>query len=188
MPRALYAVLAILTTAAAPAWAAGPPVPPPPPYYQAPLWPTPSAGSPTQPPQPHHSHGPDRRGTTEARLVSAVNEHRRQAGCRPLRPHAALNRAARAHSLHMARRQRLTHVGAGGTTLAERARAAGYRPRFTAENVTAGPADASAAVSVWMRSSPHRANLLTCRYTHAGVGVAAGRGGPWWTLDLASGH
>jgi uncharacterized protein YkwD len=88
----------------------------------------------------------------------------------------------------MARRHRLTHTGADGSTPGERMRAAGYRPDSVAETVTAGPAGARAAVDVWMRSSAHRAILLTCRYTHAGVGRATGPGGPWWTLDLASGH
>jgi uncharacterized protein YkwD len=64
----------------------------------------------------------------------------------------------------MARRQRLTHTGSDGSSPAARMRDASDHPGYIAENI------------------------LTCRYIHAGVGVASGRGGPWWTLDLATGY
>jgi uncharacterized protein YkwD len=121
-------------------------------------------------------------------MVAAVNRQRKKAGCSPVRRHTALTRAARGHSAAMARRHRLTHTGADGSSPADRMRAAGYRVRSAGENVTAGSGTAEAAVTVWMRSAPHRAILLTCRFTHAGVGRAQGSGGPWWTLDLASGR
>uniref|UniRef100_UPI002A80CA6F CAP domain-containing protein n=1 Tax=Streptomyces sp. CRN 30 TaxID=3075613 RepID=UPI002A80CA6F len=111
-----------------------------------------------------------------------------RAGCPAVREHSALTRAAGAHSRHTARRGRLTHTGADGRSPAERMRAAGYGVRSAGENVTAGSAGAEAAVQAWADSSAHRSILLTCRYTHAGVGVAQGPGGPWWTLDLASGE
>ncbi|WP_217242912.1 CAP domain-containing protein [Streptomyces sp. AC555_RSS877] len=196
---ALYAALALVAATMTPAWA-GPPVPEPPPHYQAPLWPTPTPGhwqvASAGGPSAHSGHRPSaarpepsRPGAaTENQLVTAVNERREQAGCPTVRLHSALNRAARAHSLYMARQHRLTHVGAGGSSSRDRMRAAGYDADSAAETVTAGADDTQAAVDAWMGSPPHRAILLTCRYTHAGVGVAAGSGGPWWTLDLASGH
>ncbi|WP_157993156.1 CAP domain-containing protein [Streptomyces sp. Go-475] len=187
------------------AWA-GPPVPTPPPHYEAPLWPAPR---PFQQPQgswesreSDESREPDgsgpsrkpRDGTaysrddTAAQVVAAVNRHRTRAGCGPVRLRASLNRAAQAHSADMARRQRLTHTGADGSGPAARMRAAGYHPRHTAETIAAGVTTPQAAVRTWMDSAPHRDIILTCRYTHAGVGVADGGGGPWWTLDLATGH
>ena len=33
----------------------------------------------------------------------------------------------------------------------------------------------------WMASAGHRANVLDCRLTRLGVGVAQGAGGPLWT-------
>lgn len=123
-----------------------------------------------------------------ARVIAAVNRSRTRAGCRPLRLRAALNRAAQAHSVDMARHHRLGHAGADGSTPVDRMRAAGYHPRAGGENVVAGTRTARAAVDAWMGSPPHRANILTCGYRDAGVGVAAGSGGPWWTLDLASGR
>ncbi|MFV0137777.1 CAP domain-containing protein [Streptomyces sp. HMX87] len=190
---ACAALAALWEIRTAPAWAGPPPVPSPPAPYQAPLWPTPEPGrwqAPSAPPsvpaapQSHEPAGGDRR----VRMVAAVNQHRRKAGCKPVRADAALGRAAQAHSEQMARRHRLTHTGTDGSSPADRMRAAGYPVGSAGENLTAGPGTAQAAAAVWMRSPAHRVILLTCRYTHAGVGVADGAGGPWWTLDLASGR
>ncbi|MFF5977884.1 CAP domain-containing protein [Streptomyces olindensis] len=166
------------------AWA-GPPVPAPPPHYEAPLWPAPRPFQ--APPEPRDTTGYSR-GDAAAEVAAAVNRHRTRAGCGPVRLRAPLNRAAQAHSADMARRQRLTHTGTDGSGPAARMRAAGYHPRHTAETIAAGVATPQAAVRTWMDSAPHRDIILTCRYTHAGVGVADGGGGPWWTLDLATGH
>lgn len=170
------------------AWA-GPPVPMPSPYYEAPLWPLPAPG-PVQPPRADTTYSPpDRsRGDAAAEVVAVVNRHRAETGCGPVRLRPALNRAARRHSADMARGQRLSHTGTDGSSPAARMRAAGYQPRHSAEVIAAGAGTPEAAVRTWMDSDPHRAIVLTCRYTHAGVGVAGGSGGPWWTLDLATGH
>lgn len=201
MPRTMLALGAVLTAlqivAVPAAWAGPPPAPTPPAPCRAPLWPVPEPGrwQPAPGPAgtgsgsgstqgPRHQAGGS--GTVGGRMVAAVNRQRRQAGCSPVRLHAALGRAARAHSAAMARGHRLTHTGADGSSPADRMRAAGYRVASAGENVTAGSGTAEAAVAVWMRSAPHRDILLTCAYTHAGVGRAKGSGGPWWTLDLAS--
>jgi uncharacterized protein YkwD len=119
-------------------------------------------------------------------VIAAVNRSRADAGCPPVRLDAALTRAARAHSAHMARHGRLTHTGAGSSTPAERVRSAGYRAGRSAENIASGPDTPEAAVQLWMDSPPHRDALLTCGYSHAGVGAEHGDGGPWWTLALAA--
>ncbi|WP_181139971.1 CAP domain-containing protein [Streptomyces sp. Ru71] len=121
-------------------------------------------------------------------MAAEVNRRRSAAGCPPVRLWAALTRAAQRHSEDMARQQRLTHTGSDGSGPEERMRAAGYRAGHSGETITAGPATPGAAVAAWMDSPPHRAILLTCGYTHAGVGATGGPGGPWWTLDLASGR
>ncbi|CAM5281259.1 hypothetical protein STENM36S_09130 [Streptomyces tendae] len=202
-PRAVLGTLTVLTvlmalcTAAVPAWAGPPPEPRPPAPYRAPLWPVPEPGRWQPAPGPAAPGARDagggrphktRPGTADSRMVAAVNRERRKAGCSPVRQHRALTRAARGHSAAMARSGRLTHTGADGSSPADRMRQAGYRVASAGENLTAGSDGAEAAVAVWMRSAPHRHILLTCRYTHAGVGRVKGSGGPWWTLDLASGR
>ncbi|MFI8217901.1 CAP domain-containing protein [Streptomyces sp. NPDC085932] len=200
MRRAALALGGTLLAWTGPPVAPPPPhVPPPPPHYEAPAWPPPA---PAPAPGPGPGPGPDRaprdgtayalpersRDSAAAEVVAAVNRHRVQAGCRPVRLLASLNRAAQGHSADMARRQRLTHTGDDGSGPAARMRAAGFDPGHTAENIAAGPRTPEAAVRTWIDSPGHRAIILTCRYTHAGVGVAPGHGGPWWTLDLATGR
>ncbi|MEV0243124.1 CAP domain-containing protein [Streptomyces sp. NPDC050674] len=167
---------------------AGPPVPMPPPYREAPS----SLLPPPGPARPRGTTTDTRpspvRDDLAARVVDAVNKQRSQADCGPVRLRSSLNRAAQRHSADMARRQRLTHTGSDGSSPAARMRDAGYHPGHIAENIAAGPGTPEAAVRVWIDSPEHRAIILTCRYIHAGVGVAQGSGGPWWTLDLATGY
>jgi len=179
------AVLAVLLSCEPAAWA-GPPVPGPPPPYEVPSWPVPVAGQ-WHAPSSHGSrpsHGTA--AGAAARVAAEVNRRRSEAGCASVRLLAPLNRAAQAHSADMAAHGRLTHSGTDGSRPDDRMRATGYRPRHTGEAVAAGAATAEAVVRQWMDSPPHRAILLTCRYTDAGVGRAGGSDNPWWTLDLAA--
>ncbi|MEU2559581.1 CAP domain-containing protein [Streptomyces longispororuber] len=168
--------------------------------YETPPWPVPAAGpwrAPRYAAQPPHSTATGATGATGAsgttaaaaaptHLVAEVNRHRAAAGCPPVRLREGLSRVAQAHSADMAARGRLSHAGTDGSSPGERVRAAGYHPGRTGETVAAGPDGAAAVVARWMDSPAHRAILLTCDYTDAGVGRATGADGPWWTLDLAA--
>jgi uncharacterized protein YkwD len=103
-----------------------------------------------------------------------------------VRLRASLTRAAQGHSADMAHRKHLGHAGTGGSSPGDRMRAAGYRPARWGEAVASGTDTGHATVTAWMGSPPHRAIILTCRFTDVGVGRAGGTGGPWWTLDLAA--
>ncbi|GGV77203.1 CAP domain-containing protein [Streptomyces massasporeus] len=156
----------------------------PPPYQESPSWRLPAPG-PVQPRDSTAHTRPDQvRDDTAADIVDAVNRQRARADCGPLRLRTSLNRAARRHSTDMARERRLTHTGSDGSSPAARMRDAGYHPGY----IAAGPGTPESAVRTWIDSSEHRDIILTCRYIHTGVGVANGRGGPWWTLDLAAGY
>ncbi len=50
-------------------------------------------------------------------------------------------------------------------------KAEGISYRSAGENI-AGNSSASAAMTAWMQSQGHRANILNSNYTHIGVGVA----------------
>ncbi|MFV8128949.1 CAP domain-containing protein [Streptomyces syringium] len=195
--------LAVLptVTVGSPSTPADPPAPSPLPYL-APLRPLPPVpgAKPVHPRPPRgHRPGPGRphtaRGSRTVRVASvrvhtlkSVNDRRRAAGCPPVRLRRALNRAAQRHSASMARQHRLSHSEPGGSSPARRMRAAGYHPRYAAENLASGHTTTREAVDAWMHSPRHRDVILTCRYAHAGVGMAAGEGGPWWTLLLGNGH
>ncbi|MEU6387906.1 CAP domain-containing protein [Streptomyces sp. NPDC046939] len=119
-------------------------------------------------------------------VLSGINRHRAAAGCRPVRAQAALSRSARAHSADMARHRRLQHPGTNGSSPRERMRAHGFRAAYAGEAIARGTASAASVVRLWMNSPSHHDLILTCRFTHAGVGRVDGPRGPWWTLDLAS--
>ncbi|NSC21659.1 CAP domain-containing protein [Streptomyces albus subsp. chlorinus] len=140
----------------------------------------------TTPPQASASArlDPDRATAT---VVALVNRHRAMAGCPELRPHPALERAAQRHSAYMARTRTLTHSGPGERRRpTTRAAALGYRGGLVAENIARGHRTARAVVARWMASPGHRRNILDCSYRETGIGVVAGRGGPWWTEVLGT--
>ncbi|MET9496607.1 CAP domain-containing protein [Streptomyces sp. NPDC006552] len=123
---------------------------------------------------------------TAADVVAAVNARRVAAGCRPVHVRSSLNRAAQRHSADMADNGRLEHAGTDGSRPMQRMRSAGFRAAYAGEAIADGVGSAGSVVRLWMDSPSHRELILTCRFTHAGVGRAGGSGGPWWTLDLAS--
>lgn len=178
LSRAASWPTAVLLTAflscAPTAWA-GPPTPGPP-AFPSPGWTVPVAGQWNAPPSAPAPNA----------VVSEVNRRRSEEGCAAVRLRTSLDRAAQAHSSDMAAHRLLTHTGTDGSAPENRMRTAGYRPVATGETIEIGPADAGAAVAAWMAGPPHRAILLTCRYTDAGVGRTDGPDGAWWTLDLAS--
>ncbi|MEU8246970.1 CAP domain-containing protein [Nonomuraea sp. NPDC048916] len=118
-----------------------------------------------------------------ARVVSLTNAARAKHGCGPLRVDGRLTRAARAHSLEMARSGRFAHDSPDGRSPWDRMESAGYRAG-AAENIGRGYSSAEEAVRGWLDSRDHRQNILNCRITAIGVGVVAGPGGPWWTQDF----
>lgn len=123
------------------------------------------------------------RGTArvERQIRCRLNARRARAGLRPLRWDACLDRAAERHARDMVRRRYFAHASLGGRTLVQRARAAGYLPRrgrwTLGENLAWGAgrrATAVATVRGWLRSPPHRRNVLTARFRDVGIAVVRG--------------
>lgn len=135
-------------------------------------------------PTPHQVRGPDT-SRIEVKLLGQVNVVRRQAGCRRLKPRAALHGSATAHSAAMAAHGTLAHQVAGEPELRDRIAAAGYRnAALMGEVIARGPMSARAALNRWLASPPHRALLLDCRLRLVGLGVHDVGGQLWWTVDL----
>ncbi|MEU2794468.1 CAP domain-containing protein [Streptomyces sp. NPDC007100] len=126
--------------------------------------------------------------TTRATVIRLVNRERAKAGCRPVRAHRTVTRAAQRHSDHMAREGALSHRERGGSGPGSRLSAVGYDWRRAGENIARGQRGAAAVTRAWIRSPEHREVLADCSFRHAGVGVNGGTGGrgPWWTLLLAT--
>jgi uncharacterized protein YkwD len=100
---------------------------------------------------------------SEAAVVAQTNAARAQNGLPPLAVDPSLMNRARNHARWMAGNRNLAH-GQG-----------------VAENIGMGQTSASEAVSSWMNSSGHRANMLDGGHTRIGVGVAySSNGTPYW--------
>ena len=100
-----------------------------------------------------------------------------------------LDVAAQLHAEEMARRGRVSHVGADGSRVRDRARRQGYPADRATESISLYKTP-EASVNFWMSeppSGPHRRNITWCQYTDAGVGVAYDkRGTAWWVMDYAN--
>lgn len=106
-----------------------------------------------------------------------VNRQRAGAGLPALSRDRRLARAARRFSGAMVRERFFAHVSPEGSTLGQRARAAGYPGGTLGETIGWGAgtlATPGAIVAAWMASPPHHAVLLGGAFRRIGIGVAAG--------------
>jgi len=88
----------------------------------------------------------------EEQVVARTNAERRRHGLPALRVDTRLMRSARRHTAWMTRSRSLTHTSAA-----------------VAENIAMGQSTSSEALSSWMSSSGHRANILNASYRRIGV-------------------
>jgi len=122
------------------------------------------------------------RTDNEAVMLQLINHARTQRGLAPLRVHAALSRAALAHSRDMMRRHYFSHSSPGGASCGARTRRAGYatsgcRSWAVAEVIGWGMGALGtphAVFSSWMRSAYHRSIILGRRWRDVGVGCVSG--------------
>ena len=103
------------------------------------------------------------------------NDERARRGLAPYTWEATLARIAADQAAHCARTGQLTHIGPGGSTVGDRATAAGYRWSRLGENAVYGPDP----VGRWLDSPGHRANVLG-EYREMGMAWADGGGKRWW--------
>jgi uncharacterized protein YkwD len=103
----------------------------------------------------------------ESELLRLANQNREQAGVPPLRMNQDLIKAARAHARLMIAQRQLSHQFDGEATLLKRLHETGVPLNSVAENV-AYNASAEAVFESFMRSPPHRSNLLDPDFNAAG--------------------
>lgn len=123
-----------------------------------------------------------------------VNRARAASGLPSFRGSRPLARAASGHARDMARARYFAHQRAGGPSLTQRARRAGWRGRTIGEAIAYGcgrSGTPAAILKMWLNSPPHRAILLSDHLRKAGIGVAArppvacGGRGATFVLDAA---
>ena len=124
-----------------------------------------------------------------ADLVARINHERVARGMVPYALNAELTKAAQAHANDIARTGNYSHTGADGSTVFDRVGRTGFGAyswgRRLGEN-WAWYHDAASAMSMWMNSAPHRANILHALYREIGVGIAPSRGNTIFVVDFGA--
>jgi uncharacterized protein YkwD len=124
-----------------------------------------------------------RDATLERALVSEMNAVRARHGLQPLTTATGLRAAAVAHTRSMAQTGLFQHESADGSPFHQRVlryyatRGAGWS---VGENLVFGsaPFGAKNAVRSWLRSPPHRRNLLNPAWREIGVGAVVAQRAP----------
>jgi len=107
---------------------------------------------------------------SERELFAAVNQARRAQGLAPLRWDESLAAAARRHAEAMAEHGSAQHGFEGEPSLSARVKQAGAHFSWLSENVIQGPSPEFIHTQ-FMKSPPHRANILDRDMDSIGVGV-----------------
>src|ERR1017187_4876121 len=131
---------------------------------------------------PAYSQTPTLRA--ERDLFAAVNQARRAQGLTPLRWDESLATAARRHAKVMAERGSAQHGFEGEPSLSARVKQAGAHFSWLSENVIQGPSTEFIHVQ-FMKSPPHRANILDRDIDSIGIGVVEQRGQLFAVEDLS---
>lgn len=117
--------------------------------------------------------------STRQRILSKVNRIRNHHDLRRLDCSAAANGVAQTHSRQMAQSRTMFHT----SNLYTRLRNRGVSPSTWGENVGYAPRWWR-VVTLWMRSTGHRHNMLNGRFHRCGIGAASAGGRMWLTLVL----
>lgn len=162
---------------------------------------TPAAPPPGACPGADTIPAPQTAASLRAATLCLLNEERRMRRLRPLKSNRHLEKAAQRFSAAMVRHGFFDHVSPGGSTLMSRVRRGtrylrGARSYALGENIAWGSgafATPRETVNGWMESAGHRANILSRRYKHIGIGVAIGapedaQGMPAATYTTDFGH
>jgi uncharacterized protein YkwD len=137
------------------------------------------AGGCTSPASPTGAEAAGSSSGAAAEIASLTNAERQRAGLAKFIVSPLLMRAAQLHADQMASRGQMAHV-LPGTRYPEpldRLAAVGYDWQAYAENVAYGQGSPAAAVSSWMASPGHRANMLDPGLKEIGTAIADGSDG-----------
>ena len=125
-----------------------------------------------------------------AQVVDLVNAERASHGLAPLAFNDRLTTSAQGYAEAMAKGNFFAHTAPDGSTMVERAEAAGYSGWvFLAENLGAGQHSPQGVVAAWMKSPGHRANILSPDASEVGVGHSFESGtryGHYWALEFGT--
>lgn len=88
----------------------------------------------------------------------------------------------------MQRNNFTSHTGSDGSSVGDRATAAGYAWSWIGENIAWGYGTVQQVVDGWMASPGHCGNIMKADYKHIGLACVRGTSSNtwpnYWTLDL----
>lgn len=100
----------------------------------------------------------------------------------PLAASCALTQSAQSHAETLFKTDRLSHRGAGNSSLGDRVTASGYQWSGVSENIAKGQNSPQALIDDWLASSKHCENMLKNNYRDIGIGHA----GAYWVAVFAT--
>jgi uncharacterized protein, YkwD family len=106
----------------------------------------------------------------EQLIVNLVNQERVNAGLQPLQVNFKLVKIARLKAQDMVDNNYFSHTSPTYGSPFDMMKAEAVSYRSAGENI-AGNSTASGAMTAWMQSEGHRANIFNPNFTHIGVGV-----------------
>ncbi len=123
-----------------------------------------------------------------AEVLAHVNQIRAAQGLEPVELNPALNAAAQRQLNDMLAHDFLGHIGTDGTKPSQRVTATSYRWRAVGENcLYRWDYNAAAAVSQWVNSPAHYANLIYAGFRDAGIAYGQNAAGKiYYVLVLAA--
>lgn len=134
---------------------------------------------------------PEFRGVQRKAIAEETNQARAKGGMPPLQVHPALERAAQRFSEELASREVVEHESLDPERREPKQRVLqeGVRGRWVGENAASQPSCLGdslgvAVVKAWLDSPGHRDNILRPRYQYLGVGLAQGRSGMWYLIQM----
>lgn len=117
--------------------------------------------------------------TVEEEVVRLVNVERAKQGLSPLTIDWELSRVAKYKSQDMHDKNYFSHTSPTYGSPFDMMKKFGISYTAAGENIAKGQKTAAAVVKAWMNSEGHRANIMSTKYTHIGVGYVAD--GNYWT-------
>jgi uncharacterized protein YkwD len=112
-----------------------------------------------------------------------LNGLRAEQGISGVVPSEILEEIAMAHAMDMAENGFFSHTGSDGSSIGDRARAAGYGYCAIAENIAKGQKSLTEVMSSWAASRGHRRNMLNRNVTEYGLVRAPGH---IWVMVLGA--
>ena len=118
----------------------------------------------------------------EKQVVELTNQERAKNGLSPLTLDVELSKVARAKSQDMSTNNYFDHNSPTYGSPFDMMKQFGISYKAAGENIAKGQTTPEEVVKAWMNSEGHRANILSSKFTHIGVGHVAN--GNYWTQQF----